>query len=82
MNYDLKKYFWNKATAQHDANILRYMQLAATTSQQYGDDLLEKKCKIAEVYDNKRLNKVFIKRAKILLAIVCVTTEQQMHKRT
>lgn len=48
------------AIAKNDVAILRYMQPASRTTQQFADDLLEKFCKGADVYDGNTLNEEFI----------------------
>lgn len=46
--------------AEHDTAILRYMQLANMTLQQYTVDLVARLCKVAGVYDERTLKDVFI----------------------
>lgn len=51
INYPLKKYATDQAIAEYDAVILRNMQPASMTAQQYADDLVAKLCKVADVFD-------------------------------
>lgn len=62
MNYFLKKLVTDLVIAKFDAAILWYMQLANITSQEYADYLVAKSCKVADVYDEGKLNDVFIER--------------------
>lgn len=63
VNHLLKEYTADQVNAEYDAIVLRYMQLANMTLQQYVDDLTAKTCKVADAYDEDTLKDVFIEGA-------------------
>lgn len=60
VDYHLKNYANDQAIAEYDASVLRYMQPASMTFQQYAGDLIAKSRKDADVYDEDTPNNVFI----------------------
>lgn len=63
VNYLLRKYASDKANAEFDGAILRYMQTANMTFQQHADNLIAKSRTFADFYDEGAPNDVFIKGA-------------------
>lgn len=58
--YLLKKFTSNQPFVKYDAAILRYMQRANMTAQQYAYDRMAKSCRVADVYEKSALNGVLI----------------------
>lgn len=63
VKYLLKKYAKNQTTAVYDAAILRYMLRANMIPKHYADDLVTESSKVADVYNEKMQNSVFIEGA-------------------
>lgn len=62
VNYLLRKYATDQKVAEYDAAILRNMQSASMTFQQYGDDLITESGKVIAVYVEVTLSDGFIER--------------------
>lgn len=58
--YLFKNNATDQAIAEYDATILRYVQLKNMTPQQFADDLIAKRYKVATVNDKSTLNNVII----------------------
>lgn len=69
VNCFLVRYATDAAIAKYDVTILRYMQPASTTPQQFVDDLIAKSCKGADVYDMSTLKDVFIESIDVFIRL-------------
>lgn len=56
----MKKFATHRAVSKSTLEILRYLQVANVTLQQYTDGQVTKSCKEADVYNESASNDVFI----------------------
>lgn len=60
LTFLMKKFATDPAMAEFDTAVLRYMQPANMTTQQYADVQLTNTCKVVDMYDESTLKDVFI----------------------
>lgn len=66
VNYLLKKFATEQAIPEFDAAIIWYMQPADMSSQQYADNLVAKLCEVADVYDERHVERCVYRRSRFV----------------